>query len=441
MSKKNEDLLIDARPTKEFFIYMLTKDIPLVRAIIDLVDNSWDGALRVTKKHPLDRLSIQLSLSDKEFIIKDNCGGISFEIAKKYAFRFGRPTEMERTDKSVGQFGVGMKRALFKLGKKFRVESNSSDSKFVINVDVDEWVKNPVWEFRFNDIEYHSRSPNWEKCGTTIVVSELHKSVAEEFASEIFISELRDAIKSAHQQNLGKGIVIKINETPLEVDLATLKCSGKLKPGHFKMRIDTDSELPVQVDIFVGVSDSDPQAAGWNVYCNGRMILESDGTNVTGWGEGSGKTIPRYHNQFARFRGHVFLECDDASKLPWNTTKTGVDENSPIYEAVRQRMIQVMRPVIDFLNRLDGEKEILTEEQVLTKEVDAAKPIQLQLLDMESQFESPTLQPDQQSGDSTVRITYKVSLEKLEAVKSSLGASSNKEAGEKTFEYYYDLEC
>ena len=179
--------------------------------------------------------------------------------------------------------------------------------------------------------------------------------------------------------------------------MATLKCSGKLKPGHFKMRIDTDSELPVQVDIFVGVSDSDPQAAGWNVYCNGRMILESDGTNVTGWGEGSGKTIPRYHNQFARFRGHVFLECDDASKLPWNTTKTGVDENSPIYEAVRQRMIQVMRPVIDFLNRLDGEKEILTEEQVLTKEVDAAKPIQLQLLDMESQFESPTLQPNQQS--------------------------------------------
>jgi hypothetical protein len=34
---------IKASPTKEFFIYMLVKDIPLNRAIIDLVDNSVDG--------------------------------------------------------------------------------------------------------------------------------------------------------------------------------------------------------------------------------------------------------------------------------------------------------------------------------------------------------------------------------------------------------------
>ena len=35
---------IEASPTKELFIYMLTRDIPLIRAILDLVDNSVDGA-------------------------------------------------------------------------------------------------------------------------------------------------------------------------------------------------------------------------------------------------------------------------------------------------------------------------------------------------------------------------------------------------------------
>ena len=126
MAKAKDDLVIDARPTKEFFIYMLTKDILLIRAIIDLVDNSWDGALRVSKKHPLNRLSIDLDITENSFVISDNCGGIPYNVAKNYAFRFGRPTDMERTDHSVGQFGVGMKRSLFKIGSKFRQPANKN---------------------------------------------------------------------------------------------------------------------------------------------------------------------------------------------------------------------------------------------------------------------------------------------------------------------------
>ena len=40
----------NADPTKDFFIHMLTRDIPLERAIIDLVDNSVDGAKNVLTK-------------------------------------------------------------------------------------------------------------------------------------------------------------------------------------------------------------------------------------------------------------------------------------------------------------------------------------------------------------------------------------------------------
>ena len=38
---------INASPTKEFFVEMLTKDVSLSLAILDLVDNSVDGALRM----------------------------------------------------------------------------------------------------------------------------------------------------------------------------------------------------------------------------------------------------------------------------------------------------------------------------------------------------------------------------------------------------------
>ncbi|EAM7300406.1 ATP-binding protein, partial [Salmonella enterica] len=35
---------IDASPTKEFFIDMLTRDIALDRSLLDLIDNSVDAA-------------------------------------------------------------------------------------------------------------------------------------------------------------------------------------------------------------------------------------------------------------------------------------------------------------------------------------------------------------------------------------------------------------
>ena len=441
IGKNNDEFVINARPTKEFFIYMLTKDIPLIRAIIDLIDNSWDGALRVSKSHPFNQLVINLDITHDAFAISDNCGGIPYLIAKNYAFRFGRPTEMERTDHSVGQFGVGMKRSLFKIGEKFVVESTSPDSTFSVSVDVMKWVKLTEWEFRFDDLTHHDRSPSWSKCGTRITVTDLHERVKADFGSEVFLSELRDAIESTHEQSLGKGITIKINDVPVGVRVATLKKSNKLKPGHVKLQIDESSENPVDVNIFAGVSDSEPQSAGWNVYCNGRMVLEADSSSVTGWGTANTFVIPRYHNQFARFRGYVFFECNDASKLPWNTTKTGVDVNTPIYQAVQQKMVELMRPVIDFLNRVDREKEVNESDQVLTKTVDKAKLVQLQFTDEQTTFLSPESKPDAEEAQAIRRISYQVSAEKFDEVKGSLGATSNKEVGEKTFEYYYDLEC
>jgi hypothetical protein len=38
-----------AAPTKQFFVSMLTRDISLEDAILDLIDNCLDGALRIAK--------------------------------------------------------------------------------------------------------------------------------------------------------------------------------------------------------------------------------------------------------------------------------------------------------------------------------------------------------------------------------------------------------
>lgn len=41
---------VDARPVKSFFVSMLTRDISLYDAILDLLDNCVDGIVRSTKK-------------------------------------------------------------------------------------------------------------------------------------------------------------------------------------------------------------------------------------------------------------------------------------------------------------------------------------------------------------------------------------------------------
>ena len=85
-----------ASPTKDFFVRMLTRDIELGDAMLDLLDNCLDGILRTASversdQRPYEGFKATLSLSPEGFVIEDNCGGIPITVAQKYAFAMGRP--------------------------------------------------------------------------------------------------------------------------------------------------------------------------------------------------------------------------------------------------------------------------------------------------------------------------------------------------------------
>jgi hypothetical protein len=121
---------IDVSPTKDLFITMLVKDIDLIDAIVDMVDNCVDGARRIRGKEDYEGLWVRIDVAGDHFTIDDNCGGIPVDVARRYAFKFGRPEGAEPTPHSVGRFGIGMKRALFKLGRQFSIESTAKSSHF-----------------------------------------------------------------------------------------------------------------------------------------------------------------------------------------------------------------------------------------------------------------------------------------------------------------------
>ena len=128
--------------------------------------------------------------------------------------------------------------------------------------------------------------------------------------------------------------------------------SNNLRPGY---RADTYNGVAVRQ--VVGVGPRDPYDAGWYVFCNGRMILRADQSEVTGWGEPNIERLPRYHNDFAWFRGCVFFDSRDPAALPWNTTKDGVDQDSGLYRSVKSQMVVMMGPVLQFLREVVNEQD------------------------------------------------------------------------------------
>jgi hypothetical protein len=432
-------LRINAAPTKDFFISMLVKDIELIRAIIDLVDNSVDGARRIRPQENYSGLFVRITATGKEFKITDNCGGIPVDLARNYAFRFGRPEGMTAIPHSVGQFGVGMKRAFFKLGKAFTVESRTTNSKFVVSENVDEWKKREEWEFRFKELKEGLRIP-LSRTGTMITIAPLHPGISEEFDLDTFESRLAAELAIAHELVMMKGLEINLGQLPVQWRPLELLRSNQLKPAHEVMSWGKGYSK-VTVKIYAGISESSPRDAGWYIFCNGRMVVGADQSLTTGWGEGDGRVIPKPHPQFARFRGYVFFDSDDASGLPWNTTKSGVDVDSPTFKSVRLKMITLMRPVIDFLNRLDREKgREAADPKPLEAAMNAAKPVGLESLKPSPLFVSPK-PPPLPRPPATGRIQYSKHLDEIKRVQKQLKVQTYKEVGEKTFEYFLKMEC
>lgn len=143
---------VAADPAKGFFVSMLIKDITLRDAIGDLVDNAVDAIkARAKGSTDLKGYEIEIKLGKSYFSITDNGFGMEAKVARETAFNFGKSDKHQLISNSIGQFGIGMKRAFFKLGNYIKVKSVAENSSFELTIDVPEWLKKPKeWKFEFD---------------------------------------------------------------------------------------------------------------------------------------------------------------------------------------------------------------------------------------------------------------------------------------------------
>ena len=181
----------------------------------------------------------------------------------------------------------------------------------------------------------------------------------------------------------------------------------------------------------------DRKPRGWYVFCNGRLVLDADKTERTGWGTDS---HPAFHAKYNHFLGYVYFRSKDLRKLPWTTTKEGVDRESPIYQAALAEMRVLTRPVLDFLNDLYSDvKEQSEPEHILFKSgipVDPGK-----IASRRKHCFRGEGQKD--SDDDLVSIQYRQPRKKLKKIREVLGKLNMPayRIGEHTFDWFYDRNC
>jgi len=138
---------VNASPTKQFFVSILTRDIELEDAVLDLLDNCLDGIWRshadpaaaMESAIPYDGFRASIDIAADHFSIVDNCGGIPRDVAVSYAFRLGREAAPDEALPTIGMYGIGMKRAIFKMGQDALIETDYRGDGFTVRI-TPEWL-------------------------------------------------------------------------------------------------------------------------------------------------------------------------------------------------------------------------------------------------------------------------------------------------------------
>lgn len=440
---------VDATPARRFFVAMLIRDIELIPAIIDLVDNSADGAKRLRTEPGDNRyegLEVEVEVSPDNFRIADNCGGMSVELARNYAFKFGRSEDVVGPVGEVGQFGIGMKRALFKMGEFFEVSSATATSRFNLPVKVREWTdeESTDWSFEFDQVEENVEIDE-DEVGTTIEVRELHEFVAEVFGQDAFVNRLRKDLATRELRLLQQGLTIKVNGQELVAQAPILLAGDEFSPVHLQRNLEVGGGT-IEMQLWAGLAEPrsgeddddvddgekyrNEPPAGWYLFCNDRLLLYADKSRLTGWGA----EAAAYHPQYSRFRGYVLLE-GDASLMPWNTTKTGVDEDSRAFRLVQNDMFDALQKVQGVINRLKKERRQPNEDaRPAVRALECAEPRPLLDLPLSTSFQVPAPAPDPPPTAQWIR--YQVELGDFERVAESVGSETPSEVGRSTFDWY-----
>ena len=340
MPSKGKAIKVDTSPTKHAIVDSLTRDVSVETCVFDLLDNAidaaretiWQVADEEDRHHLIDYYSgygIKLNFSNYGFKITDNCGGMSTDDLQKLVLRFG---ERSSHALGIGIFGVGLNRALFKLGKISHLRTDNGSQRAELVLDTTEYMASNSWELPAYAFESSG------VIGTEIEMRQPAKEIGELFANKVWVDGIRVEAGRRYGKFIQKNLRIVINDEVAVSSLPTIKEDGQFDPLNKYLRDEHGVTFIINCGehedhIFNEADDTDTtdprETFGWTVLCNDRAVIVGNKDLKTFW--------KRWHWEYNGFVGYVNF-VGDPQFLPWTTTKTDIDQNNKAYQAARSAM-------------------------------------------------------------------------------------------------------
>lgn len=437
--------------TKSFVIDIITRDLNILDAILELVDNSLDRAVELyqidvtrgltqeysySAQHPelTEGLTVSIAISNDALSIEDNCGGITRTDVENEIFVFGNPKE-ETHYTGLSAFGIGMKRAFFKLGRMVVMRTRHKGEESAVSWDIDNWVglgdEEQSWRVPLAGPETIGVSYQYQSDGTVIRVSRLNSVVQSRLMQPEFIVALKERLQTSYALFLKSGFKLFLNGEQLTHTLPSFFTSDELNYTSKALKVDD-----VDIQIVLGISPlKDRVPRGWYIFCNGRMVLQADKTETSGWGA----PLPAFHPKWNHFLGFVSFTSSNVKALPWSSTKWGIDRDSRVYAFTLEEMRVQALPVLNLLDRwkdaTDDEEPAIALSDLLKGGIE--RPI-FASAEHDQVFE---YKPNKPKPD-IVRVTFKKERTLVEKVKEALGNPNmpNSSMGERVFDYFAERE-
>lgn len=311
----------------------LISDLSYEDAVCELIDNSIDSAIRNNEQDEV-RIDVIYNAETSEggtdeLIIRDDGGGVPEEDLEVLV-RLATSSD-QNLDSAIGVYGVGLKRACFKLGSKARIETRhlSDDQTHGILIPED-WLQS---EGEWSDLT--KLAGDSLEAGTTEIRIQ---GVQFEFDAD----RLREIIQQTYEYYLKgteEGFLanIYINDNPVDPPEPV---DWSYNPFGFHPR--RYPEVPIQADEFglsddiyvtitVGLLREGGNNSGTDIFCQGRKVLHADRGPEGGYTSGD---LNNWSGSMNRFKLILEFWTDGDNKdLPWNSSKSDIEYSRVLQKA------------------------------------------------------------------------------------------------------------
>ena len=325
-----------------FLQNILTKDISTLEALYDLVDNSIDAArnnIIQNSNYEKDEMGlpksykgykVHIEISPDAIYIEDNCFGMEEETLVSRAFYIAKQSQHKF---GIGQYGIGLKRSLLKMGSQYHFFMDNGNKCYESDFCRDSFSGSD------NKILAKEEASKGE-IKTKFTVTQIHSEIKHEIGNVRWLANALKGFKDRYSIFFSKGFEITINyngkpQGPITSSLPGIRTDGLVEPTFLEEDIDgvkviiesgihEKYYLKNEKNHSISVNRNLTNDFGIYFICNDRVIVKASTSNTHGW-----KT--KWHSEYNGFICLVRFISEEPSKLPWNTAKNGMREDSTLF--------------------------------------------------------------------------------------------------------------